>query len=403
MKIYRYTLAVVGLALTLMGSETNAFEDDPFSITHGPYLQQLTEASVMIVWFTSRESVSRVEYGTGDNYRTFPQWGSLLHIATANEHGLVDAYTTAHKVLISGLQPGKTYKYRVVSKEFLQFKPYEVIYGDSIVSPIYQFETLDPNKSSFSFIQLSDIHEHAARLDTMLQAVDWENIDLVFYTGDAIDYFEEESQIFDGFLDMSVQHYATEKPLVYIRGNHETRGRYARRLMDFFPTESQRYYYSFNQGPVHFIVMDSGEDKEDEHPVYADLVDFDPYREAQAEWLKQDVQSEAFKRATFRVALFHIPPYGERHRHGEDHLTDLWAPVFNEAGIDLMLCGHRHRFSRHDPETGKNTYPLVITGINNVTRVDVTPEKLQVIVSHKNGDVVDTFTVPEKRTGTSAR
>lgn len=65
MKIYRYTLAVVGLALTLMGSETNAFEDDPFSITHGPYLQQLTEASVMIVWFTSRESVSRVEYGTG--------------------------------------------------------------------------------------------------------------------------------------------------------------------------------------------------------------------------------------------------------------------------------------------------------------------------------------------------
>jgi len=132
-------------------------------------------------------------------------------------------------------------------------------------------------------------------------------------------------------------------------------------------------------------------------------VDFDPYREAQAKWLKQDVQSEGFKRATFRVALFHIPPYGERHRHGEDHLTDLWGPVFNEAGIDLMLCGHRHRFSRHDPETGKNTYPLVITGINNVTRVDVTPEKLQVIVSHKNGDVVDTFTVPAKRTGTSAR
>ena len=91
MKIYRYTLAVVGLALTLMGSETNAFEDDPFSISHGPYLQQLTEASVMIVWFTSKESVSRVEYGTGDNYRTFPQWGSLLHSATANEHGLLDA------------------------------------------------------------------------------------------------------------------------------------------------------------------------------------------------------------------------------------------------------------------------------------------------------------------------
>ena len=49
-----------------------------------------------------------------------------------------------------------------------------------------------------------------------------------------------------------------------------------------------KYYYSFNHGPVHIIVLDTGEDKADSHPVYAGLADFDKYRDSQAEWLKSN-------------------------------------------------------------------------------------------------------------------
>ena len=50
-----------------------------------------------------------------------------------------------------------------------------------------------------------------------------------------------------------------------------------------------RYYYSFSRGPVSFVVLDSGEDKPDDAPVYAGLADFDAYRSKQAEWLKGEV------------------------------------------------------------------------------------------------------------------
>ncbi len=125
--------------------------EEKLAITHGPYLQHVTENSVIIIWLTNKKCVSKVEYGTGDNFQTFPQWGSLLQIAQSSQHGLIDANTTHHKVQITGLEPRKAYRYRVASKEILQFEPYEVIFGETVVSDIYGFKTLAPTKKNFSF------------------------------------------------------------------------------------------------------------------------------------------------------------------------------------------------------------------------------------------------------------
>ena len=275
-----------------------------------------------------------------------------------------------------GWSPGRAYRYRAFSKQIVDFKPYEVTFGDGVVSDVFNFTTLDPAKDSFSFAVISDIHEDAERLAAKLKALSWETLDLMFYDGDSIDYYEDDAQIFDGFLDVSVDSFASERPLIHVRGNHETRGRYARDFYDYFPTSSGEYYFSFNHGPVHFIVLDSGEDKEDSHPVYAGLVDFDGYRRQQAEWLAEDARSEAFRRAAFVVAIFHIPPYGARDAHGTLHVREMWNELFNEAGVDLVLNGHTHRFARHDPQEGEHAYPIVITGQSNTTRVEVSEQEL---------------------------
>ena len=68
---------------------------------------------------------------------------------------------------------------------------------------------------------------------------------------------------------------------MYVRGNHETRGRFARSLHDYIATPNGKFYYSFDAGPVHFVVLDTGEDKEDSHPAYSGLTDFTGYREEQ--------------------------------------------------------------------------------------------------------------------------
>ncbi len=396
MRHVRPTLLTL-IAMLLVAATGAAGQQERPAIAHGPYLQQLTESSVMIVWVTSDQSVSWVEYGDASNLGSFPTYGSVVRTARPSRHGLIDADTTLHQVLIEGLEPGQEYRYRAFSKQVVELKPYEVTFGASVVSEVYSFTTLDRAKESFSFAVLSDIHEDAERLDAKLRAISWDAVDLMFYTGDSIHYYEDDAQIFDGFLDVSVDNFAGETPLVLVRGNHETRGKYARALYDFFPTTSGEYYYSFNHGPVHFVVLDSGEDKEDAHPVYAGLVDFDEYRRQQAEWLAADLGSAAAQEATFVVALFHIPPYGTRDAHGTLHVREMWNEIFNEAGVDLVLNGHTHRFARHDPEEGEHAYPIVITGQANTTRVDVTAGELLVTVTDEDGAVVDSFSIAAKR------
>jgi len=391
------TTSLIVTAMFLLAASGAASQGEGLAITHGPYLQQLTETSVMIVWLTNQESVSWVEYGDGSNLRSFPTYGSVVETAQPSRHGLVEAGTELHRVVIDGLEPGHEYRYRAFSKHIAEFEPYEVTFGESVVSDVFGFTTLDPAKESFSFASISDIHEDAERLDAKLQAISWDAIDLMFYNGDSIHYYEDDAQIFDGFLDVSVDNFAAEVPLIQVRGNHETRGRYARDFYKYFPTTSGEYYFSFDHGPVHFVVLDTGEDKEDTHPVYAGLVDFDGYRRQQAEWLAEDLRSEAAREATFIVAVFHIPPYGTRDGHGALHVREMWGEILNEAGVDLVINGHTHRFARHDPQEGEHAYPIVITGQENTARVDVSARKMSVTVTDEDGTVVDSFSITARQ------
>ena len=165
--------------------------------------------------------------------------------------------------------------------------------------------------------------------------------------------------------------------------------------MDYFPPRDGRYFYSFDHGPIHFIVMDSGEDKPDTHPVYAGLTDFDRYRELQAEWLKKEIQSESFKKALYRVAVFHIPSF--RERHAAQEITRLWTPLLNEGGVDLLFCGHHHRFSRTDPAEGKNTFPILVGPARGFVKVDVSENQINMIVVNVEGEILDSFTVRPRK------
>jgi len=329
-----------------------------------------------IVWHTNRKCVSRVEYGTGDELGT---------TAISSRNGLIDNDRTSHIIHLAGLKPGTRYKYRVVSREFGGYKQQHIVtFGQAVTSPIYEFATLDPGKESFAFSMVSDIHERAADLEAMLSQKLFEGIDFAVYNGDMLNDFMQVEQIFSGFLDVTVKSFARETPFLHVRGNHEVRGRYARNLPDYLPTVDGRAYYSFDHGGVHFIILDSGEDKEDSHQYYNGLVDFQNYRKEQAEWLKTDLSSDACRKAQYRIVFSHIPPRGAEGFAIRDVRLNF-EPLINPAGIDLWLSGHTHRFQRVDPAPGQNTYPLIIGATDTITRVDKSGDKLIARVVRLNG------------------
>lgn len=349
------------------------------AITEGPYLQMPGETGMTVVWMTSRKCVSRVEYGT------MP--GGPRQVATASEHGLIDADTTLHRVTLSGLSPGCQYYYRVVSTEIVNFKPYKVIYGETVSSEESSFVTLDGNKPRFSFVVVNDRHDKVEPLKASLGSIQWEGVDLVFLNGDMMSHVETEEQILRSVIRPCTSYFAQRTPFVYARGNHETRGLFARSMKRYFPSEGDRYYHSFGHGGVRFLVLDGGEDKADTSVEYSGLVDFEKYLAQETEWLRKEVQREEFKKAKFRVVLLHIPPEDEYDAKfiRPKYLMDRWTPILNEAKVDLMISGHTHRYAEVPAQEGKNAFPILIGGTDTVIRVDVQGSRLMPTTTFGSG------------------
>jgi len=380
------TLLCLAMLVTASSPGSSSRQDAPvpFAITHGPYLQVPGASSITVVWHTNRPGVSRVEYGPTE---------ALGQTAISAQHGLIDNHRTSHVGRLSGLAPGKPCFYRVVSREFLGYdKQHIVRWGETVRSEVRSFTTLDPAARDYSFTVVSDIHENVTRFEKLLAGVDWKATPFVVFNGDMVNDFMTEGQPFAGFLDAAVKLFAGTRPFVYVRGNHDVRGRFARRLEEYFPTAAGRAYYSFDQGPVHFVVLDSGEDKVDGHEYYNGLVAFEPYRREQAEWLARDLASASARRARFRVVISHIPPRGGQ-GYAIDEVRRLWEPAANTGRVDLWMSGHTHRVAAIAPAAGANRYHLVVNAPDTITRVDVIGHRLEVAVVRENGERAAAATV----------
>jgi hypothetical protein len=386
------TRSPLAAALILLALAPAALpQAEPPVILHGPLLLNPSPDGVTVVWFTDRPCASWVEYAQGENFRTFPSLGGLIQTARTSRHGLIDANATRHEVRLTGLKPGQACRYRLHSKAVLSFQPYEVVYGATAVSEIRTFRTLDPAKAGFSFVVLQDLHNNAGRLEALSARTSAAAADLVFLNGDNAADPGREADIFAGLFDPAARAFAAASPLVLIRGNHETRGAMARRLEEFFPTPAGRYYYAFSHGPVRFVVLDSGEDKPDDSPVYAGLADFDRYRAEQAEWLKSEVRSEAFRRAGFRVVFSHIPPFGDG--FAARKIAELWLPILNKAGADLLIGGHYHTLYNNAPRPAGAAFPVLGAPPDAAIRAEVTAGSVSLQVIDAEGTVRDKLIV----------
>jgi predicted phosphodiesterase len=353
-------------------------------ILNGPVLLAPTETSATVIWMTDTPCHSKVMYGAG---------GSLTSEAEPQQHGLVPV-GTRHAVHITGLEPGKTYQYKLVSTRVVKLKAYWSEKGLSIESPVYSFTTLDRAKPAYSFSVITDTHADVARINGLVERVDWKSTDFLVHLGDAFDT-ETEEMIWARWLDPLSKALDHTKPLLYTKGNHEMRGAAARSLMDYLRIPEGRFYYARDHGQVHFILLDTGEDKPDGTNVYAGLNRFKQYKEQEFAWFENHVKTEPrVAAAPFRVLLMHAPNWG-----WTNDQAAKWTEVANKAGIDLAISGHNHRFAHIQPGEKDNRYHQLVIGPEDMARVDVTGNALRVTVTTKSGAPVTTFTVPRRLSG----
>ena len=218
MKKLLFVFAGLAFALTAAAQE--------FRITHGPYLCDMSQDGVTVVWTTNRPALSWVEASPADSLAPAPP--QPRHYQTVAGRKL--AGRTLHAVRVRGLQPGTDYRYRIFSQEVQSWPDVNnVTYGKTVGADAsrrraYGFRTFPAAGSGCSFLVLNDIHGKADVLTRLCKRVDFSELGFVAFNSDMSSSVESGEQLFKDYLDASAALFAAGTPILFTRGNHETRG-----------------------------------------------------------------------------------------------------------------------------------------------------------------------------------
>lgn len=169
--------------------------------------------------------------------------------------------------------------YRIGSTRILEERSYGGRSGKTVYSDTYSFRAT--TGADQTYLCISDWH---TRLEKAYDAVAYiGDYDGVLLLGDAVPGLMYEAEIVENIVEFGGTVSGGTKPVIYVRGNHETRGGYAAKLPDYLGLDS--FYYETACGDYNFLVLDSGEDKPDDHSEYGGMVNYGAYRAAMTDWL----------------------------------------------------------------------------------------------------------------------
>lgn len=346
MKNSRELLLMAALLLaTLVACAQTATEapatDSPARVTRfpaGPLPDQVVltfpgdpSTTVSVQWRTSGQTTgSAVAYMPRATWSPFSQPRPTVVPAVTEEikdPGLSNAQTTYwHTARLTGLQPGTEYIYAV---------------GDGTPEgwgEVRSFRTAPDASEPFSFIYLGDAQYGFTRVKAVTGAAlrTCPDAGFVLMAGDLVTNGNSRDD-WDDFL-VHTSPLLGRVPVIPTIGNHECKSEKAPRMyLQTFDLPrngpeslTPERVYSLTYANTLIVVLDSmlppGE---------------------QAEWLDR-VLGES--KATWKLVMFHHPPYSSEPKRDNKEIRETWVPLFDKHHVDLVFNGHDHAYMR--------TYPL---------------------------------------------
>lgn len=333
-------LSLMNFQMSLLNTK---LAEEPVFVVQ-PYLQNVQDDGITIMWETALPSLGAVVFGKDNLQKVI--------------HGQYSP-STIHEITLVGLEKNTFYQYQVVSGE--------------MASPVQTFRTKKLDDAPFSFSVYGDNRSYPKVAENVVKMMTRENIDFICSVGDVVTTGIHLSQWVDEYL-YPLRWIGGQIPSYISIGNHEYGGYWA--LGEVYPFEervnhpltstgSTEYWYSFDYGNAHFVFIDPNKgDGPKGHRI--------PPGSQQYEWLKQDLES-ARKTAKWTFVFFHQPPYSEcwsgGYYDGEYYIRKEIVPLMELNGVDIVFGGHTHDYERglphppYNPETGSgNNAAYIVTG-----------------------------------------
>ncbi len=278
----------------------------------GPYLQNVRQDGITIMWETISEMNTKVGYGPDDSY---------------GRERSVTGKRSIHEVTLDGLEVETLYHYRVIS--------------DDLVSDDHTFRTAPLRDTPFRFVVYGDNRTYPDTHAAVVQNIIAADPDIVINVGDVVTHGEIYSEWSDEFFTPAYD-LMVDTPLYVAIGNHEDNAHW---FYDFYSFPPPENYYSFDYGNSHFIILDTN-------------ANYSPGSD-QYEWLKIDLESSESQEAENVFAFFHHPPYSSGDHESNLKAREAFHPLFRDYGVDVVFTGHVHNYER--------TYPIddviyIVTG-----------------------------------------
>ncbi len=324
----KYNLGVVfSLMITiLLLSMATAKTGLALEIIKGPYLQNVTQTEITIMWETSESASAQVQYGNQ---------GALLDRTEIDE-----SQAKIHEVGIRGLIPEAYYSYKAVS---------ETEAGEKAESEIYTFRTAPYRNTPFRFAVWGDNRTDHRTCEKVAQLIASQDPDIVINVGDVVTtggvYAQWGTEYF-----IPIRHFAGSVPSYVAIGNHEQQAHW---FDDLVSQPGNEHWFAFSYGNSRFIILDTNRS-------------YSPGSE-QYNWLVEELDSDESESSDFRFAFFHHPPYSEQWDSpgyiGEASVRAFLVPLLEEYGVDIVFAGHTHDYEQGKRvlENGHEIY-YVITG-----------------------------------------
>lgn len=332
-----------------------------------PYVTAPTGDGVTIVWSVDAPCTGWVEYGET------PELGKT---ARGAQDGLRPFDERVISVRITGLKPGAKIHYRTVTAPVSFPNHYKIKRGEAVASPVFAF-TPPGESATVKIVTWNDTHQQKATLLALDKFTGELAPDLLVWNGDMVgDQFANEDDFARALLPRTEGFApASNRPMLFVRGNHDTRGSLARHLPQYAPrVRADGYHNLIRVGPVAVITLDTGDDKEGPE-IYGGLGEFAAYRESQRVWLESAVKDRRFTTAPFRIVFAHIPLRWKILEDSGSQCFDgaaRWSSLLTKAGVHAVISGHVHEFWHAAPDAGFGFHQ--ITGGGPLLKRDTKPQ-----------------------------
>ena len=277
-------------------------------------------------------------------------------------NGLMRSETKLHRCAVPAEVLDKAGAYRVCFKAVPERRPYFPESGPLQYAD-YAFKA-PGGRAEFKALMLADTHSRV-KCPVELGRRYIDDCDLLIMNGDIPAESKRHSDMMS-VLQVESEVCRGEKPVIYVRGNHDTRGKYALDFPEFIGNSGGNTYFTFRCGDVWGVALDCGEDKMDNDVEYGDLVCCTPMRRRELEFLKrinrEAAQEYAAPGVKRRIAICHVPFCVDMEIEAkfdiENEIYAGWTRELNEMGIEIMLCGHMHLTYYVTPDDRRARYGM---------------------------------------------